>query len=171
MNTALHVSSWTSHVALANEPPYVALYGKDAHFAILRRIRGKAFVRVEATSRIQSIVPGRYPLQYSAWTESGCRNTIRRRGGYARAGTSFSSSRYLLRPSLTWRMFSMGESFRMTTTKTRGVTFEAIQSMKTPVHCLLTRSSETHLYVILSSIFEAASYDRSAPLYFRRPSS
>ena len=47
MQTAVYVSSRVPHAALANETPYKALYGKDAHLGHLRAIGARAFVHVE----------------------------------------------------------------------------------------------------------------------------
>ena len=54
MQTAVHVSNRVSHVVLANEMPYKALYGKDAHLGHLRAIGAWAFVHVEThTKRLE----------------------------------------------------------------------------------------------------------------------
>ena len=51
MQTAVYVSNRVPHAALANETPYKALYGKDAHLGHLRAIGTLAFVHVETHTK------------------------------------------------------------------------------------------------------------------------
>ena len=91
MNTAVYVSDRVPLAALANETPYKALYGKDAHLGRLRAIGARAFVHVERTPRSWSIELGKDVLSARASTESLFESTTHRRGVYVRARTSFSS--------------------------------------------------------------------------------
>ena len=91
-----------THAALANETPYKALYGKDAHLGHLRAIGPRAFVHVERTLRTWSIVPGKDVLSATASTETLFESTTHRREVYVRAGTSFSSRHLQSCLSQTW---------------------------------------------------------------------
>ena len=59
--TAVYVSNRVPHAALANETPYKALYGKEAHLGHLRVIGARAFVHVETHTK---------KLEHRAW--EGC---------------------------------------------------------------------------------------------------
>ena len=62
MQTAVYVSSRVPHAALANETPYKALLGIDAHLGHLRAIGARSFVHVETHTK---------KMEYRAW--EGCR--------------------------------------------------------------------------------------------------
>ena len=51
MQTAVYVRNRVPHASLANETPYKALYGKDAHLGHLRAIGARAFVHVETHTK------------------------------------------------------------------------------------------------------------------------
>ena len=58
MQTAVYASNRVPHAILANETPYKALYGKDAHLEHLRAIWVQAFVHVETHTK---------KLEHRAW--------------------------------------------------------------------------------------------------------
>ena len=55
---AVYVSNRVPHATLANETPYSALYGKDAHLGHLRAIGARAGVHVETHTK---------KLEHCAW--------------------------------------------------------------------------------------------------------
>ena len=58
MQTAVQVSNRVPHATLANETPYSALYGKDAHLGHLRAIGARVFVYVQTHTK---------KLEHRAW--------------------------------------------------------------------------------------------------------
>ena len=58
LQTAVYVSNRVPHAPLANETPYKALYGKDAHLGHLRAIGARAFLHVETHTK---------KLEHRAW--------------------------------------------------------------------------------------------------------
>ena len=93
MQMAVYVSNRVPHAALANETPYKALYGKDAHLGHLRAIGARTFVHVEThTKKLEHCSREGRLVDYSVDSKS-FESTTHRRGVYVRADTSFSSRR------------------------------------------------------------------------------
>ena len=89
MQTAVYVSNRVPHAALANETPYKALYGKDAHLGHLRAIGARVFVYVQThTKKLEHRAWEGRLVGYSA-TASHFEYITHRRGVYMRAERHF----------------------------------------------------------------------------------
>ena len=87
MHMAVYVSNRVLHAALANETPYKALYGKDAHLGHFWAIGTRAFVHVEThTKKLHRRAWEGRLVGYSV-DSMFFESTTHRRAVYVRAGT------------------------------------------------------------------------------------
>ena len=89
MQMAVYVSNRVPHAALANETPYKAPYGKDAHLGHLWAIGARAFVHMETHTKKLDRRAWEGRLVGDSVESVFFESTTHRRGVYVRARTSF----------------------------------------------------------------------------------